>query len=154
MIKKLYLFNIQHIIDIFDVTSYKILYLISSYNFSQLRSNVLFVTNFLIWNDLQNYHITNPLFFSYQNVRLLFFFVPSLSPELTDEGQNLSPEEKNLSLDIILRGDFLRMKNLYNWLDDYNLKGQKIFYNYWVWAEICGSPNGNNRHLSLRFRCR
>lgn len=81
MIKKLYLFDIQHIIDIFDITSYKILYLISSYNFSQLRSNVLFVTNFLIWNDLHNYHITNPLFFSYQNVRLLFFFVPSLSPE-------------------------------------------------------------------------
>ena len=94
MIKKLYLFDIQHIIDIFDITSYKILYLISSYNFSQLRSNVLFVTNFLIWNDLQNYHITNPLFFSYQNVRLLFFFVPSLSPELTNEGQNLSPEDK------------------------------------------------------------
>ena len=27
MIKKLYLFDIQHIIDIYDVTSYKILYL-------------------------------------------------------------------------------------------------------------------------------
>ena len=55
MTKKLYLFDIQHIIDIFDVTSYKILYLISSYNFSQLRSNVLFVTNFLIMKFMKDW---------------------------------------------------------------------------------------------------
>ena len=55
MIKKLYLFDIQHIIDIFDVTFYKILYLISSYNFSQLRSNVLFVTKFLIMKFMKDW---------------------------------------------------------------------------------------------------
>ena len=34
------------------------------------------------------------------------FFVPILSPEITDEGQNCPPGTKNLSLDSFLRGDF------------------------------------------------
>ena len=39
------------------------------------------------------------------------FFVPILSPEITDEGQKLSPGTRNLSLNSFLRGDFLRGQN-------------------------------------------